>query len=168
MLGPDRVLLPVAVSPHGLRDENGRNLGYRVKPLLHATGWIVAQNGGVDLKNSQALTDHCPVRFPDGNNPFLLIAGSLLHGGGTTMLPAAVVEVDPHMLLYGATPEALASPCGERIAEDLRARYEPVYHRRRRACSRSGGPGRRSTRRSRKRTGPRRRAPGASGDVHDA
>jgi hypothetical protein len=53
-LPTDRVLLPIAVSPHGPRDENGRNLGYRVKPLLHATGWIVARNGGVDLKNSQA------------------------------------------------------------------------------------------------------------------
>jgi putative flippase GtrA len=130
VLGPDRVLLPVAVSPHGPRDENGRNLGYRVKPLLHATGWIVAQNGGVDLKNSQALTDHCPVRFPDGNNPFLLIAGSLSRMEGEPPcidLRAAVkAEVD-YVLLYGATPEALASPCGERIAEDLRARYEPVY-----------------------------------------
>ena len=101
-----------------------------MKPLLHATGWIVAQNGGVDLKNSQALTDHCPVRFPDGNNPFLLIAGSLSRMEGEPPcidLRAAVkAEVD-YVLLYGARAEALASPCGERIAEDLRARYEPVY-----------------------------------------
>ena len=106
VLGPDRVLLPVAVSPHGPRDENGRNLGYRVKPLLHATGWIVAQNGGVDLKNSQALTDHCPVRFPDGNNPFLLIAGSPGAWRGSHPASTCARRGAPRSTtcLYGATP----------------------------------------------------------------
>jgi putative flippase GtrA len=129
-LGPDRVLLPVPVSPHGPRDENGRNLGYRVKPLLHATGWIVARNGGVDLKNSQAFTDHCPVRFPDQNNPFLLLAGSLARMEGEPPcidLRAAVRAKVDYVLLYGATPAALASPCGARMERDLHASYERVY-----------------------------------------
>jgi len=129
-LAPNRVLLPIPVSPHGPRDENGRNLGYRVKPLLHATGWIVARNGGVDLKNSQAFTDHCPVRFPDGNNPILLLAGSVARMEGEPpcidLRAAETAKVD-YVLVYGVTPEALASPCGARMAAELRSRYEPVY-----------------------------------------
>jgi putative flippase GtrA len=129
-LSRDRVLLPIAVSPHGPRDENGRNLGYRVKPLLHATGWIVARNGGVDLKNSQAFTDHCPVRFPDANNPFLLLAGSLARMEGEPpcidLRAAEEAKVD-YVLVYGVTPEALAAPCVARMTRDLRSRYEAVY-----------------------------------------
>ena len=129
-LSRDRVLLPIAVSPHGPRDENGRNLGYRVKPLLHATGWIVARNGGVDLKNSQAFTDHCPVRFPDANNPFLLLAGSLARMEGEPpcidLRAAEEAKVD-YVLVYGLTPEALAAPCVARMTRDLRSRYEAVY-----------------------------------------
>jgi putative flippase GtrA len=129
-LSPDRVLLPIPISPYGPRDENGRNLGYRVKPLLHATGWIVARNGGVDLKNSQAFTDHCPVRFPDTNNPFLLLAGSLARMEGEPPcidLGAAVTAKVDYVLVYGITPEALATPCGARMARELRSAYEPVY-----------------------------------------
>ncbi|WP_242342537.1 GtrA family protein [Anaeromyxobacter terrae] len=128
-LGPDRVLLPIAISPHGPVDANGRNLGYRVKPLLHATGWIVASNGGVDLKNSQAFTDHCPLRFPADNNPFLMLAGSLAKMEGMPPcidLRAAVTARVDYVLLYGLTPDALASPCGARMARELRSRYEPV------------------------------------------
>ncbi|WP_242334871.1 MULTISPECIES: GtrA family protein [Anaeromyxobacter] len=130
-LGPDRVLLPVAISPYGPVDENGRNLGYRVKPLLHATGWVVARNGGVDLKNSQAFTDHCPLRFPDDHNPFLMLAGSLAKMEGTPPcidLRAAVAAQVDYVLVYGVTPDALASPCGARMALDLRSRYEPIAH----------------------------------------
>jgi putative flippase GtrA len=129
-LSPDRVLLPIPVSPYGPRDENGRNLGYRVKPLLHATGWIVARNGGVDLKNSQALTDHCPVRFPDANNPFLALAGALSRMEGEPPcidLGSTVSAKIDYVLVYGITPEALATPCGARLARDLRSRFEPVY-----------------------------------------
>lgn len=126
----DRVLLPVPVSPYGPRDENGRNLGYRVKPFLHATGWIVARNGGVDLKNSQAFTDHSPVRFPDANNPFLMFAGSLARMEDTPpcidLGAAARAQVD-YVLVYGITPEALASPCGARLERELRSGYEPVF-----------------------------------------
>ncbi|HEY6099563.1 MAG TPA: GtrA family protein, partial [Anaeromyxobacter sp.] len=35
-----RVLLPLALSPQGPRDGDGLGMGYRVKPFLHATGWI--------------------------------------------------------------------------------------------------------------------------------
>ena len=129
-IGDGRVLLPIALSPNGPRDDAGLRLGYRVKPFLHATGWIVAERGGVDLKNSQANTDQCPVRFPADRNPFTTIAGSL--GQMEGMPPcldlgaAARTPVD-YVLLWGATREELRTPCGGALEAELAARYEPVF-----------------------------------------
>ncbi len=125
-----RVLLPLALSPHGPRDEAGRRLGYRVKPFLHATGWIVAERGGVDLKNSQANTDHCPVRFPTDRNPFRTIAWSLGRMEGmppcVDLFAAARVPTD-YVLLWGATREELKTPCGGALEAELVAGFEPVF-----------------------------------------
>ncbi len=125
-----RVLLPLALSPHGPRDEAGRRLGYRVKPFLHATGWIVAERGGVDLKNSQANTDHCPVRFPADLNPFRTIAWSLGRMEGmppcVDLMAATRVPTD-YVLLWGATREELRTPCGGALEAELAAGFEPVF-----------------------------------------
>lgn len=128
---PDRVLLPIALSPHGPRDAHGQRLGYRVKPFQHAAGWIVAERGGVDLENSQANTDHCPVRFPDDRNPFRTIAGSLGQMEGTP--PCVDLRAAPrlgrldYVLVWGATRENLRTPCGAALAVALARGYEPVY-----------------------------------------
>jgi hypothetical protein len=130
VLGDERVLLPLAMSPHGPRDESGLRMGYRVKPFLHAAGWIVAEKGGVDLKNSQANTDHCPVRFPDDRNPFRTIAQSL---GRMEASPPCVdlraaerASID-YVLVWGATREVLRTPCGAALSLDLAGRFEPVW-----------------------------------------
>jgi hypothetical protein len=130
VLGDGRVLLPLAVSPAGPRDASGWRLGYRVKPFLHATGWIVAERGGVDLKNSQANTDHCPVRFPAGRNPILNIAGSLGRMEGMPPcvdLAAQDAELADYVLVYGATREELETPCGAALSAELARGFEPVY-----------------------------------------
>jgi putative flippase GtrA len=125
-----RVLLPLAFAPQGPRDADGFRLGYRVKPFLHAAGWIVADRGGVDLKNSQANTDHCPVRFPDDRNPFRTIAQSLGRMESTPpcvdLRAAQRASVD-YVLVWGATRETLGTPCGAALAEQLASRFEPVF-----------------------------------------
>ena len=130
-LGRDRVLLPLALAPGGPRDAAGRRMGYRVKPFLHATGWIVAANGGVDLKNSQAQTDHCPVRFRPDRNPFTTIASSLGRMEGVPpcvdlRLAPSVGPLD-YVLVWGATRENLRTPCGAALASHLAARYAPIF-----------------------------------------
>jgi hypothetical protein len=129
-IGPGRVMLPLVLSPHGPRDEAGLRLGYRVKPFLHATGWIVAERGGIDLKNSQANTDQCPVRFSPDRNPFKTIAGSLGRMEGmppcVDLLAAARTPAE-YVLLWGATREELETPCGGALEAELAARYEPIF-----------------------------------------
>jgi hypothetical protein len=129
VLPRDRVLLPLAIAPAGPRDAAGRYLGYRVKPFLHATGWLVAERGGVDLKNSQANTDQCPVRFAPGRNPFHSIAASL---GRMEGMPPCVDlrgarEPLDYVLVWGATREDLDTPCGGALAAELATGYRPVF-----------------------------------------
>jgi putative flippase GtrA len=124
------LVLPLAMSPHGPRDEDGFRLGYRVKPFLHAAGWIIAERGGVDLGNSQANTDQCPVRFPPDRNPFRSIAGSLGRMEGMPPcvdLEAAARVPAGYVLVWGATREELRTPCGGALAMELGDAYEPVF-----------------------------------------
>ena len=128
-VGAHRVLLPIAVEPYGPRDENGRRLGYRVKPFLHATGWVIASNGGVDLKNSQAHTDQCPVRFR-GSDPLLWLAGSV--GMMEDAPPCAnlfvVSALKPdYLLVWGMSDEALATPCGAALSAGLEGEFVRVF-----------------------------------------
>jgi hypothetical protein len=130
-VAPGSVMLPLALAPSGPRDAAGRKLGYRIKPFLHATGWIVAARGGIDLKNSQANTDQCPVRFPPDRNPFRTIAASIGRMEGVPPCvdlrsASRVGDVD-YVLVSGATRENLDTPCGGALASELAARYEPVY-----------------------------------------
>jgi putative flippase GtrA len=127
VVGEGQVLLPLALSPHGPRDAAGRHLGYRVKPFLHATGWIVAARGGVDLKNSQANTDQCPVRFPTAVNPFRTIAGSLGRMEGMPPCVDLARSRADLVLVWGATREELDTPCGGALELELTQGFEPVW-----------------------------------------
>jgi membrane protein implicated in regulation of membrane protease activity len=130
LVGAHRVLLPIAVEPFGPRDENGRRLGYRVKPFLHATGWVIASNGGVDLKNSQAHTDQCPVRFRD-SDPLLWLAGSvgMMEDAPPCVNLYVVSALKPDFLLVWGrrSDEALATPCGAAISAGLEQGFVEVY-----------------------------------------
>ena len=130
---PGSVMLPIAFSPHGPDDAQGRRLGYRTKPFLHVAGWIVAERGGVDLDNSQANTDQCPVRFREGRNPFRTIAPSpgAMEGAPPCLAlqegDPATGEPIPWVLVWGATPKPAATPCGRMIRADLEDGYERVF-----------------------------------------
>jgi putative flippase GtrA len=124
------LVLPLAISPKGPIDEDGFGLGYRVKPFQHAAGWIIAERGGVDLGNSQANTDQCPVRFRLDRNPFRLIAGSVGRMEGIPPcvdLKAAARAPAGYVLVWGATREELRTPCGGALEVDLVEGYEPVF-----------------------------------------
>lgn len=126
------VFLPLAFTPHGPRDADGRWLGYRTKPFLHAAGWIVAERGGIDLDNSQANTDQCPVRWRPQRNPFDSIAGSIQDMEAEPPcvdLSAASPEGGRvrWVLVWGATKASRAASCGNEIETQLARRYERVW-----------------------------------------
>jgi putative flippase GtrA len=131
-LAEGSVVLPLPFSPYGPLDGDGRRLGYRVKPFLHASGWMVAELGGVDLKNSQANTDQCPLRWPEGRNPFRSIAPSL--GAMEATPPCVDLDVGapgggpiPYVLVWGATPALKATPCGAGVTRELAEGWERIF-----------------------------------------
>ena len=84
----------------------------------------------MDLKNSQANTDQCPVRFPADRNPFTTIAGSLGRMEGMPPcvdLAAAARAPTDYVLVWGATREELRTPCGGALEAELAAGYEPIF-----------------------------------------
>ena len=89
------------------------------------------EHGGVDLKNSQANTDQCPVRFVPGRNPFQTIAESIGRMEGVP--PCVDLRLSPqvgpidYVLVWGAPRENLTTPCGAALAEELVQRYQPVF-----------------------------------------
>ena len=94
-----------------------------------ATGWVIASNGGVDLKNSQAHTDQCPVRFR-GSDPLLWLAGSV--GMMEDAPPCAnLFVVSPlkpdYLLVWGMSDEALATPCGAALSAGLEGEFVRVF-----------------------------------------
>jgi hypothetical protein len=128
---PGSVVLPLAFSPWGPRDEAGRRMGYRVKPFLHAAGYAIAEANALDLDNSQANTDQCPVRYRPGRNPFRSLAPSL---GAMEGAPPCVDlsfgapgggPID-RILVWGRTPEMEARRCGALLAQDLEQGYERI------------------------------------------
>jgi hypothetical protein len=84
----------------------------------------------MDLENSQANTDHCPVKFPPGRNPIVDIAGSLARMEGLPPcvdLRAEAAEAADYVLVFGATREELDTPCGAALGAELARSYEPVW-----------------------------------------
>lgn len=52
-----------------------RDIG-RVRPLLHASGYLVAERHLVDLKDYEAARDHFPLRYAPERSPFLYLAAN--------------------------------------------------------------------------------------------
>ena len=86
------------------------------------------EHGGVDLKNSQAVTNHCPVRFPAASQPVHDVAGSLGADGGGCRLAwtfaAAGARARGLRARLGRDARGARAPCGGALDPGLAAAYE--------------------------------------------
>jgi hypothetical protein len=98
--------LPLIFAPRGI-DARGKATSIDVAPFYMAAGYIAADRDAVDLRNYEANTDHFPVRFVKGLNPY----EELAVGEGFDEIPPRVDfekfrraggEVD-YVLLWGVT-----------------------------------------------------------------
>jgi hypothetical protein len=69
-------ILPLAYAPSGM-SADGREIGYRYAPFLHASGYLATRKDLVDLGLYEASTDHFPVRFRPERDPYLFISDRL-------------------------------------------------------------------------------------------
>jgi hypothetical protein len=129
-------ILPLTFAPLGPRQggwpDGKKLLSYRVHVFQHAAGWIAAARHGVDLDNSQANTQHTPLRWRPELNPFTLMNtvpfGMEAEPPCVELWPyqALVGRIDA-VLVWGATPQALLHECGAAVAGELAAGYRRAW-----------------------------------------
>jgi hypothetical protein len=123
------VLLPITYSPYGVADDGGRQ-AWRIRPYQHAAGYVAAERDALDLDNSQANTDHCPVRFAPGPNPFRILGpGDAMEGDPPCVRLDAWREAGGRLdtvLLFGRPAPGGADACAEATLATLAAEYERV------------------------------------------
>jgi hypothetical protein len=121
--------LPLIFSPRGC-DANGKATSIDVSPFYMASGYIAAAREAVDLRNYEANTDHFPVRFVPGLNPY----EELAVGEGLNEVPPHVDfekfrkaggEVD-YVLLWGVSEEMRKRPGTVALYEQLQRGFEQV------------------------------------------
>jgi hypothetical protein len=123
-------VLPLTLTPFGVRPD-GRRVAWRVRVFQHVTGFAAARRDLVDLDDSQASTDHAPVRFAPGRDAFRALGGDAALEGDPPCVdlgawlarggrPDAVV-------VLGAGTAAAQVPCAREAVAVVRALYgEPV------------------------------------------
>jgi hypothetical protein len=62
------VILPVCLSPHGMRPD-GQPYSLCSQPFAHLSGLLALQRGGIDLGDYEGRTEHFPTRFRSAVSP---------------------------------------------------------------------------------------------------
>jgi hypothetical protein len=126
-IAPNSTFLPLIFAPRGC-DARGKPSSIDVAPFYMAAGYIAARRDAVDLRNYEANTDHFPVRFVPGRNPYETLAV----GKGLDTIPpridlakfrAAGGEVD-YVMLWGVSDELREDPGTVALYRQLEADYQ--------------------------------------------
>jgi hypothetical protein len=128
---PNTTLLPLSFSQRG-HAPDGQILSCRVSPFLHASGYIAAEKGVVDLANYEADIGHFPILFRPELNPYTHIGQK----GGIELEPPSVDfltyprrtggRVD-YILVWGIRDEQRDQKDAKAIFQQLEAAYELIY-----------------------------------------
>lgn len=128
---PNTTLLPLSFSRHG-HTPDGRILSWRVFPFLHASGYIAAQRGVVNLANYQADSGYFPLVFRPEVNPYTHIG----RNGGIEIEPPSVDfltypqrtggQVD-YVLIWRVRDEQRDHKDTKAVFQQLEAGYELIY-----------------------------------------
>lgn len=130
LIEPGSTILPVRISVP--RTESGRQRGFRIDPLRHASGYIAVRRKTIDLNLYQAKTDYFPVEYRGDRDPFQHISGSTPVG---TVRPD-LRFIDYHertggrvdyVHIWGDMDAWKGDPHVESLRDQLEAGYEPVW-----------------------------------------
>jgi hypothetical protein len=131
LIESNTTLLPLSFSQQG-HTPDGRILSLRVSPFLHASGYIAAQRGIVDLANYEADSEYFPIVFRPELNPYTHIGQK----GGIEFEPPSVDfltysqrtggQVD-YILVWGVRDEQRNHKDAKAIFQQLETGYELIY-----------------------------------------
>jgi hypothetical protein len=136
LIEPNTTLLPLEFSYHG-RTPDGRMLSSRVPPFGHASGYLAAQRGLVDLKNYEAFGNTFPVMFRPHLNPIVHIwYGFQLQSPAIDFLsyPQRTGGRVDYVLIWWSGADSQADPVATfyrqlapSISQQLEEGYELIY-----------------------------------------
>ncbi len=139
-LRPNATLLPLTFRRDLLAGTRGLERA-RVGVFRHASGYLAARAGVVELENYEATTGYFPVRFREELNPFVYLSPE---GRGTDIgLQAEPPRVDiagyarrtgktvDFVLLWQVRPEQRDDPAARAIFRELEEGYDHVFTSRR-------------------------------------
>lgn len=121
-------LLSLTYAPHGLA-ENGTVLSERVKPFIHAAGYIAAEKGLVLLNNYEASLSYFPVRYRPPVDPSRYFGNVLYPGRGPLDLlsyPERTGGRVDYVLVWGLREDALPGPVVVHTLAQLEAGYDRI------------------------------------------
>jgi hypothetical protein len=122
--------LPLIFAPRG-RTPAGQQSSIDVSPFYMASGYIAVSRDAVDLRNYEANTDHFPVRFRDGLNPYKELAV----GPVGLDRPPPVIDLAhfrakggeaDYILLWGVSQEMRENPAAAELFKQITDGYEKV------------------------------------------
>ncbi len=129
---PNTTLLPLAFSSRG-RGPDGRVLSLKVRPFLHASGYIAAQRHVVEFTNYEAAAfNYFPVMFRPNLNPYV-------HIGRDQKIVWEPPQVDfltyaertggqvDYVLVWGAQEHERNHEPGKSIYQQIKKGYDLIY-----------------------------------------
>jgi hypothetical protein len=124
LIEPNSRLAPLLFSQHGHSPED-RQLSRKVKPFLHASGYIAARKHVIEFLNYEAAAHHFPVDFRDGMDPgpktgVLVLEPPILN-------PAMVRGPIDYILVWNIREEQRDHKRTVKIMRELDAGFELIH-----------------------------------------
>jgi len=111
---PEKTVLPLYM-PRSWNDAAGQRLTMQVSPFAHASAYLAVERGAIDLGNYEANTNHFPLIYRAGMNPYERLGPQVQHQ--PPCLDLAAFPID-YILIWGDM-DSPSDECAQKLREQL-------------------------------------------------
>ena len=126
LVAPGSLILPLDLAPVARVQDPLEAFPSRVDPFIHASGYVAAGRGTVDLSDYEAMSDHFPLRFKPMRDPLGLAEVAQWNPG--KLDPAAYEQMTGKkidaILIWDGAHRLTSDPALAQLRELLASRYE--------------------------------------------
>ena len=128
LIKPGTVFLPICFSPEG-QSRDHTPLSTRVLPFLHASGYIAAENGNINLANYEASGNLFPTKFRENLDPYRFIGPINWLDGQIDFLtyPQRTGGEIDYVMLWGPENPRIPPEVIQSIYRQLGKGYDLIY-----------------------------------------
>ncbi len=125
---PGTVVLPICFSPEG-QSRDHTSLSTKVLPFLHASGYVAAEHGNIDLSNYEARGNLFPTKFKENLDPYIFIGPIELLNGQIDFLtyPQRTGGKIDYVMLWGQENPNIPPVVIQSIYRQLGKGYDLIY-----------------------------------------